>query len=164
MTDTVLPGRAASRPSSVIALLRHGRYVVAENPVTGVAFALFVLIALAALLGPDIVPYDPLASDTAVALKPPSLKHWFGTDQLGRDIFSRVIVATRLEFIVALSSVALLFAAGGIAGAAAGGQRGNAHSARARPAQHHAHHDGADFADHGLRHPQCCRAVVHRPW
>src|SRR3569832_446837 len=120
MTDTVLPGRAASRPSSVIALLRHGRYVVAENPVTGVAFALFVLIALAALVGPIIVPYDPLASDTAVALKPPSLHLWFGTDQLGRDIFSRVIVATRLDFIIALSSVILVFAMGGLAGVASG--------------------------------------------
>ena len=45
-----------------------------ENPVTGFAFGLFVLIVLAALIGPFIVPYDPLASNTAVALKPPSLR------------------------------------------------------------------------------------------
>ncbi|HVI12034.1 MAG TPA: ABC transporter permease [Pseudolabrys sp.] len=101
-------------------MLRHSRYVISENPVTGFAFALFTLIALCALIGPYVVPHDPLASDIAATLKPPSLAHWFGTDQLGRDIFSRVIVATRLDFFVALSSVALVFAMGGLAGVAAG--------------------------------------------
>ena len=101
-------------------MLRHARYVISENPVTGFAFALFTLIALCALIGPYVVPHDPLASDTAATLKPPSLAHWFGTDQLGRDIFSRVIAATRLDFFIALSSVALVFAMGGLAGVAAG--------------------------------------------
>jgi peptide/nickel transport system permease protein len=101
-------------------MLRHARYVVSENPVTGLAFALFMLIALCALIGPYITPHDPLASETTVALKPPSLGHWFGTDQLGRDILSRVVVATRLDFVIALSSVALVFAMGGFAGIAAG--------------------------------------------
>jgi len=104
----------------VIAMLRHARYVIGENPVTGIAFALFVLIVVAALLGPALVPIDPLASDTAAALKAPSPAHWFGTDQLGRDIFSRVIVATRLDFFIAVASVVLVFAVGGFAGIAAG--------------------------------------------
>ncbi len=94
--------------------------MVAENPVTGLSFGLFLLIALCAIVGPYIVPFDPLASDTAQALHAPSLHHWFGTDQLGRDIFSRVVVATRLDFIIAVTSVALVFALGGFAGIAAG--------------------------------------------
>jgi len=49
-----------------------------------------------------------LASDTAAALKP-VMAHWFGTDQLGRDIFSRVIVATRLDTFIAVASVVLVF-------------------------------------------------------
>jgi len=104
----------------VIATLRHARYVIGENPVTGVAFALFLLIVLASLVGAHVVPYDPLTSDTVDALKPPSLRHWFGTDQLGRDIFSRVVVATRLDFTIAVASVALVFVMGGLAGVAAG--------------------------------------------
>ena len=120
MTDATLGMPAAPRRSPALALLRHARYVVAENPVTGFSFALFLLIALCALVGPYLVPYDPLASDTAVALKPPTLAHWFGTDQLGRDILSRVVVATRLDFVIALASVALVFAMGGLAGIAAG--------------------------------------------
>jgi peptide/nickel transport system permease protein len=108
------------REGGFSALLGHARYVVAENPVTGFAFALFVLIVIAAMIGPDIVPYNPLSSDTAAALKPPSAHHWFGTDQLGRDVFSRVVVATRLDFFIAVASVALVFLMGGLAGVAAG--------------------------------------------
>jgi peptide/nickel transport system permease protein len=106
--------------TALAATLKHARYVIGENRVTGFSFALFALIVLAALLGPHIVPYDPLASDTARALSPPSLRHWFGTDQIGRDIFSRVIAATRLDFGIAVASVVLVFVMGGLAGVAAG--------------------------------------------
>src|SRR5579863_3735866 len=106
--------------SALAATVKQARYVISENPVTGLAFALFVLIVLVAAIGPDIVPYNPLSSDTAEALKPPSAHHWFGTDQLGRDVFSRVIVATRLDFFIAVASVALVFLMGGLAGVAAG--------------------------------------------
>ena len=100
--------------------VRHARYVISENPVTGLAFALFVLIAICALFGPWIAPYDPLASNTASALQAPSAAHWFGTDQLGRDILSRVIVATRLDLAIAVFSVVLVFLLGGCRGIAAG--------------------------------------------
>jgi len=117
MTDIAAIPRAEG---GVAALIRQARYVVAENPVTGFAFGLFVLIVILAAFGPDIVPYNPLASSTAEALQPPSAHHWFGTDQLGRDVFSRVIVATRLDFFIAVASVALVFIMGGLAGIAAG--------------------------------------------
>jgi peptide/nickel transport system permease protein len=106
--------------TALAATVRHARYVIGENPVTGLAFALFVLIVFIALVGPYVVPIDPLASNTVEALKAPSLRHWFGTDQLGRDIFSRVVVATRLDFGIAVWSVVLVFAMGGLAGVAAG--------------------------------------------
>ena len=110
-----------TRPSSGLwAMLEHTRYVLGENRVTAFAFGLLLLIVFAALFGPYIVPYDPLASDTAMALKPPSAAHWFGTDQLGRDIFSRVLVATRLDTFIAVASVVLVFLMGGLAGIAAG--------------------------------------------
>jgi peptide/nickel transport system permease protein len=111
---------APVRTSGLASIIAHGRYVLADNKVTGFAFGLLVIIVLAAVLGPWIVPYDPLASDTAAALKPPSFAHWFGTDQLGRDIFSRVVVATRLDFFIAIASVVLVFLMGGLAGVAAG--------------------------------------------
>jgi peptide/nickel transport system permease protein len=111
---------AAALPRRQASIVRHARHVISENPVTGLAFALFVLIAACAILGPAIAPYDPLASDTGAALQGPSARHWFGTDQLGRDILSRVMVATRLDLTIAVSSVALVFALGGLSGVAAG--------------------------------------------
>src|SRR5260370_10187413 len=109
-----------ARTSGLSAVFEHTRYVLGENRVTAFAFGLLVVILFAALFGPYIVPYDPLASDTAAALKPPSAAHWFGTDQLGRDIFSRVIVATRLDTFIAVASVVLVFLMGGLAGIAGG--------------------------------------------
>ena len=61
--------------AAAVATLRHAGYVIGENPVTGLAFALFLLIVIAAALGPWIVPYDPYASNSAMALKPPSAAH-----------------------------------------------------------------------------------------
>jgi len=61
-------------------LLRHARYVLSENPVTGLAFALFAMFLLAAIFGPLLAPYSPLQSNATMALKPPSAAHWFGTD------------------------------------------------------------------------------------
>jgi len=104
----------------VTALLRHGRYVLGENPVTGLAFALFVLLVVLAAAGPWLAPYDPLASNTAEALKPPSHAHWFGTDQLGRDLLSRVVVATRLDLTISICAVMIAFAVGSAAGVTGG--------------------------------------------
>ncbi len=97
----------------------HIRYVVTSNPITLTAMSLFAVIIMTAIIGPYIVPYDPLAS-TANSLQPPSLQHWFGTDHLGRDVFSRVVVATRLDLIISLSAVSLSFVVGASLGAIAG--------------------------------------------
>jgi len=117
MTDIAATPRP---PSGTVALLRHARYIIGENPITGLSFGLFLLIVIAASIGPWIVPYNPLASDTSETLKPPSWQHLFGTDQLGRDIFSRVVAATQLDFTIAVFSVVLVFLIGGLAGVAAG--------------------------------------------
>src|SRR5215472_15248081 len=108
VAPTIEPA-AAARSTGLAAMFEHARYVLGENRVTAFAFALLLVILAAALFGPWVVPHDPLASDTAAALKPPSAAHWFGTDQLGRDIFSRVVVATRLDTFIAVASVVLVF-------------------------------------------------------
>lgn len=99
---------------------RHLLYVMTDNPMTAFAFALFVLIVLAAVFGPWIVPYDPLATKSDMTLQPPSWQHWFGTDQLGRDVFSRVVMATRLDLMIAVTAVAIAFVVGSTLGAIAG--------------------------------------------
>ncbi len=98
----------------------HIGYVLRGNPVTLLSFVMFAILIIAAVLGPLLVPYDPLASEAANALQPPSWEHWFGTDNLGRDVFSRVVTATRLDLMISISAVTLSLLAGSILGAVAG--------------------------------------------
>ncbi|MEA5421428.1 ABC transporter permease [Spirulina sp. CCNP1310] len=100
--------------------LRHTRYVIQENGVTFAAFALFFLFVILAIFGDGIAPYNPLTSNASLALSPPSSQHWFGTDALGRDILSRVIVATRLDLGIAIAAVAVSFVIGSAVGILAG--------------------------------------------
>lgn len=81
---------------------------------------IIALLAVVALFGRWIMPYDPNYSDMTMSFKPPNAAHWFGTDQLGRDIFSRIIDGTRISLTVGLSAVAISLTIGTILGAAAG--------------------------------------------
>jgi peptide/nickel transport system permease protein len=100
--------------------LRHAAFVLRGNPVTAIAATGVLLLALVAVVGPSLVPFDPIASDVPHALLPPSAVHWAGTDQLGRDVFSRLIVATRLDLSIAVSAVAVSFAIGAVVGSLCG--------------------------------------------
>jgi peptide/nickel transport system permease protein len=85
-----------------------------------VAVALLVLVGSMALIGPFLVPYDPIAADPPIALRQPSSAHLFGTDQLGRDVFSRVIVSARVDLGIAFTAVITTLLIGSALGAAAG--------------------------------------------
>lgn len=105
--------------SSSQSFAAHVGYVLRQNPVTLIAFSLLAGLIFCAVFGPMLAPYDPLASSDAI-LQPPTGAHWFGTDHLGRDVFSRVIVATRLDMTISIGAVALSFVAGSILGCVAG--------------------------------------------
>ena len=100
--------------------LRVMRYTLAENPVNMLAFALFGVLVLAALFGPMLAPHHPLATNAQDALQGPSARYWFGTDQLGRDVFSRVLVATRLDLLIAVGAVLISCVIGSVTGAILG--------------------------------------------
>lgn len=106
--------------ASVLGSIRQGRQIVSENPLTLTAFLLLAGLVVLALFGEWIAPYDPMATAVGPRLAPPSPAHWFGTDHLGRDVLSRVVVAARLDLLIALSAVTLSFATGSAAGACAG--------------------------------------------
>ena len=73
-----------------------------------VALSLFAL----ALFAPLISPYDPIATSWTLVRKPPSVLHWFGTDELGRDIVARVIYGARASLLAGLISVAIALSIG----------------------------------------------------
>ncbi len=73
---------------------------------------LLVGIIAVAVIGPSVVPYDPLEISFTDKLQAPSAVHWFGTDEAGRDIFSRVIAGTRISLLAAMVVIALATAIG----------------------------------------------------
>src|SRR3954452_21002925 len=96
------------------ATLRHSVWILRGNPLTGVAAAGVLLFVLVAIFGPWLVPYDPVVSNVSEALQPPSAAHLAGTDQLGRDVFSRLVVAARLDLAIAVSAVGISFVIGAV--------------------------------------------------
>jgi peptide/nickel transport system permease protein len=102
------------------ATLQHAAFILRGNPITAVAAAGSTLLIAVGLFAPWLAPYDPIASDVANALQAPSAAHWAGTDQLGRDVFSRIIVATQLDLAIALSAVGISFVLGAVIGALCG--------------------------------------------
>ncbi len=86
-------------------------------------FFIFLLF-ISALLAPWLSPFDPNASSLELKKLAPSLVHWFGTDELGRDIFSRVLYGSRVSLIVGLSATFLSALIGTLLGLTAGFFRG----------------------------------------
>jgi len=99
---------------------QHAAFVLRGNPITGIAAVGSTILILVGIFAPWLAPYDPIASDVANALQAPSAAHWAGTDQLGRDVFSRIIVATQLDLAIAISAVSISFVLGAVIGALCG--------------------------------------------
>jgi peptide/nickel transport system permease protein len=87
---------------------------------TKLGAAIVLVAVLAAVLGPLVVPFDPASQELALRLEGPTGLHWFGLDELGRDIFSRVLSGARISLIVGLVVVGVSASVGIVAGAVAG--------------------------------------------
>ncbi len=82
------------------------RMALMRSPLTVAGLALILVFAASALLAPFIAPYGPIDQTLSQRLEPPSLTHWLGTDQLGRDLFSRLLFGARISLTVGLVVVA----------------------------------------------------------
>jgi peptide/nickel transport system permease protein len=91
-----------------------------HNPMAIAGFIIILVWAILAIFAPLIAQYDPLEQNISARLSPPSFEHFFGTDELGRDVFSRVLYGARISLPVGL--VVILFAVifGSLVGASAG--------------------------------------------
>ena len=102
---------------------RESLYLLARNKLSLLALILLILLALSAIFAPAIIPYPEDLADAAhteIKLSPPSAEHLMGTDELGRDIFSRVVYGARVSLSAALSAVGLALLIGIPLGAVAG--------------------------------------------
>jgi peptide/nickel transport system permease protein len=102
---SITPSAPASPGARVWRRLRRRR---------GAMVGLFVIltVAIVAALAPWIAPYDPVQQSWTAVRKPPSAAHWFGTDELGRDIFSRIVHGARASMLAGVISVAIAIAIG----------------------------------------------------
>ena len=87
---------------------------------TRVGAAIVLVTVLAAVVGPWLVPFDPAAQELALRLQGPSGQHWFGLDELGRDIFARVLSGARISLLVGLVVVGVSASIGIVMGSVAG--------------------------------------------
>jgi peptide/nickel transport system permease protein len=85
---------------------------IRRQPVGALGMALVLIFGFAGIFADWIAPYNPTANDFAAMTEPPSWAHWLGTDQLGRDLLSRILFGARTAFIVGLSSALV----GGLSG------------------------------------------------
>ncbi|MBS3649346.1 D,D-dipeptide ABC transporter permease [Pseudaminobacter sp. 19-2017] len=95
-------------------------YRIRQQPQMIVGMIIVALVLCTMVFAPWIAPYEPTKLDILNRLAPPSGNHWFGTDQIGRDIFSRVIYGSRISVTVGLGVVLLAMRTGAVIGAFSG--------------------------------------------
>ena len=103
-----------------MALMKHMK----AQPLAAIGLIMVVLFTCLAIFAPWISPQNPAYIDLPARLQPPSSHHWFGTDELGRDILSRIIFGARISMLVGTSVVAFSLLLGVIVGSLAGYYRG----------------------------------------
>ena len=93
---------------------------VKNYPLAAAGVGLIALFALAAVFAPVIAPWNPMKIQLPIRLAPPSAEHWLGCDELGRDIFSRILMGARVSLSVGSAVVALSLSLGVLVGLVAG--------------------------------------------
>jgi peptide/nickel transport system permease protein len=111
----------ATLPASITAAKPVGRFEspagralqnLLERPSAVIGLAIILLFALMAIFAPYVAPYDPIATSWSLVRKAPSSAHWFGTDDLGRDIMSRIIFGTRASLLAGVISISIAISIG----------------------------------------------------
>jgi len=104
--------RVRSRPSSLRLLL--------SRKASAIGLTLYALVIFVAIFAPLISPYNPLKIAPAVILQGPTSAHWLGTDELGRDVLTRIIYGARVSIAVSVIAVAIALVCGIVLGMISG--------------------------------------------
>ncbi|RDC71430.1 ABC transporter permease [Rhodovulum sp. 12E13] len=110
------PASALARPPRKLGALR----ALLRSPSGAVGLAIVVILVIAAVFAPLIAPHDPFRMAAGPRLSPPSANHLMGTDQLGRDVFSRIVYGARLTLQIGVIAVGISLTAGLLLGLVAG--------------------------------------------
>src|SRR3546814_6233037 len=113
-------GQAVDGGSSGLFDLRYVWYQLSRSPLAVAGLVIIVGVLLVMALAPVISPYDPNALDLRSRLAPPGPEHWLGTDQVGRDLLSRIIWGARVSVTVGLAIVFFSMSIGTVVGAFSG--------------------------------------------
>ncbi|WP_417528452.1 nickel transporter permease [Marinomonas shanghaiensis] len=111
MTNSTMASSATSKSTSagmvmLLQMLVHGSKRIIRNPLTAAGLFVVMLLLIVAMFAPWIATHNPLAQELSNSLQPPSSEHWFGTDEFGRDIFSRLVYGSRITlYIITLVTV-----------------------------------------------------------
>ena len=117
MTEAALPVIGSTPRTDRLSSVR---YFLRKNPRMLVGLVLLTILLFVAVFAPIIAPYDPIKVNITDTLEPPSLNHLLGTDDLGRDVFSRVLWGSRISLSVGVISVSIGFLLGVSIGLVAG--------------------------------------------
>jgi peptide/nickel transport system permease protein len=118
MSEIIYP---APPPPPAPTTTRPSEWSIQTIPPGVVLAGVFLLVLAVAIAYPPLVThFDPLTSDIAQTLQPPSAQHWFGTDRIGRDVFARVIYGARYSLLIGLASMLVSLAIGLVIGLTAG--------------------------------------------
>jgi len=127
LSETQLEQIAELRRKSVRERVGRSWYKFSRNPLSVIGALLIIVITLAAIFAPWITPYPESAkpfTDFTNALKSPSISHLFGTDEIGRDVFSRVVFGSRFSLLIGVVVLFTVVPIGVLLGIIAGYYRG----------------------------------------
>jgi peptide/nickel transport system permease protein len=112
-TATIIESQASlSGLTTRRSLVRLRVHHLLRRKLAVIGAAIILLEVVAAIFGPLLVRYDPMAPNFAAILQPPSADHWLGTDDLGRDILSRLLTGTRYSLLISVTAVTIAMIAG----------------------------------------------------
>ncbi|WNZ27602.1 ABC transporter permease [Leptolyngbya sp. NK1-12] len=116
MTQQLTPPISSSQIRDRRQFLR----VLFRSPGAKLGALILLVLILVAIFAPLIAPFDPAQMGVGKNLQPPNAQHWFGTDEFGRDLFSRVVYGSRLTLMIGIIAVGISMTAGVVIGLVAG--------------------------------------------
>lgn len=116
---TTAPGTALASPLAPPRIRALGE-VIRRNPALVFGLLLLAIVVALAVLAPVLTPYGPLQQNLRNAKQPPSWNHLFGTDNFGRDVFTRILYGTRIDLMIGVLPTAITLVTGSLVGAIAG--------------------------------------------